>query len=66
MSLETPLASDWSETIPYEHISSCTDNDTAILYTYYQVNETTMAEVAFDPETGSWSPTHFSISASMG
>ena len=60
VSLQSTLAANWSERIPYGHISSCADNNSTILYTYYQVNESAMAEVAFDRDTGAWNPTHFS------
>ena len=63
-SLFSTLSANWSDQIPFGHISSCSDGNSSIVYTYYQENETTMAEVAFDSDDGSWSPTYFHIDAS--
>ena len=45
--------SEWTDSIPYGHISSSYD-DSNVVYTYFQVNETTIAELQYDLNTGFW------------
>ena len=55
--------SEWSELIPYPHFSSIIHEDSTIIYTYYQVNESSIAEITFDLDSGFWGsdPTYIQI-----
>ena len=46
--------STWSQSTQYDHISACGEANSSIIYTYYQVNETALGEVQFNPGTGFW------------
>ena len=51
----------WQQPIPFPHMSACADGNSPIVYTYFQVNATTMAEVVCSLEDGSWTPTYFDV-----
>ena len=57
---EAELLSEWPEVIPFPQFSSSIDGNSTIIYTYFQVNETTVAEITFDMDSGLWasSPTY--------
>ena len=52
-----------SEPISYPHFSLSAQDLSTPLYTYYQVNATTIAEVTFDLNSGFWSsrPTYIRV-----
>ena len=54
--VETPLQplSVWTDSIPYRHIASASFQDSNVVYTYYQVNDTTIAELQYNLDSGIW------------
>ena len=55
--MENAVSSASVQPIPFGHINSCTDGNTPIVYTYFQVNAMTMRKVVFSFEDETWTPT---------
>ena len=64
-SLYPEFISEWPKAIPYSQFSSSVDENSTFVYMYYQVNETTIAEITFNLNSGIWSsnPTYIRVDA---
>ena len=44
----------WTDSVPYGHIASASFQDSNVVYTYYQVNDTAIAELQYNLDSGIW------------
>ena len=50
----TQPISEWTDPIPCSHIASASFQDSNVVYTYYQVNDTNIAELQYNLDSGIW------------